>query len=269
MERSSELKNINTKRRQIKKISIADQVYHALEEDIQNGVWGKGEKLPSEGDIAASLNVNRLTVRLALQKLNTLGYIETRVGEGSFVIGTSFEENISEFAKYYMDDDIIDDVEEFRELIEFRCVTLAVQNAADEEFDELERCCAEFERCSREFSEIDDEAHYKALLEADFNFHSTICALSHNRLYSYAYNMAKEPICRFLGLIISERDEKLKNVKVVDPETRTDSHRRLLNAMRSRDLVKCKAIFEEIVEYDHPQQAGETGSYYQKASNQD
>lgn len=40
---------------------------------------------PSESDLADLFGVNRLTVRLALQKLNTLGILDTRVGDGTYV----------------------------------------------------------------------------------------------------------------------------------------------------------------------------------------
>jgi len=245
------MKEFYASKKPIKKISMTDQVYHVLEDDIKNHVWEKGDKLPSESEIASLLNVNRLTVRLALQKLNTLGFIETRVGEGSFVVGTSFSDNISEFAKYYMDDNIIDDVQEFRKLLEMRCIELAIVEAKDEEFDALEVYCDDYERCQREFDENDDAAHFEALIQADYNFHSALCRLSHNQLYSYAYSMAKEAICRFLSLIISERDELRKNGQQ-DPDPHEDSHRRLLRAIRSRDIRKCRMTLEDIVDYRLP-----------------
>jgi GntR family transcriptional repressor for pyruvate dehydrogenase complex len=237
--------------RQIKKISMADQVYQVIQSNIADQTWKKGEKIPSESEIASMLGVNRLTVRLALQKLNVLGFLETRVGEGSFVIGTSFSENISEFAKYYMTPDIVDDVEEFRNLLEMRCIELAILNATDEEFNELEACCDEYERSQKEFHENDNEAMFSALLNADYNYHSTLCKLSHNRLYSYAYSMAKEPICRYIALIISERDERRKAKGLSLGTDRVDDHRRLLNALRRRDIRSSRQVFEDIVDYDY------------------
>ena len=220
----------------IKKISMTNQVYQAIHDKIVSGFWKIGDKLPSESELATQLGVNRLTVRLALQKLSTLGFIETRVGEGSFVIASDFLDTISEFAKYYMDDEIIDDVEEFRSSIELRCIELAVVNASDEELDMLERCCEQYEACQANFRDHDDEANFTQLMEADYIFHRTLCELSHNKLYSYAYSMAKEPICRFISIIISERDERKKNSSSTAWQDSIDNHRRLLNALRCRDI---------------------------------
>ena len=75
----------------IKKVSASEQVCEAIQDQISAGVWKVGDKLPSESDLAAKFGVNRLTVRMALQKLNALGIVETRTGSGTFVIEFDFE----------------------------------------------------------------------------------------------------------------------------------------------------------------------------------
>ena len=60
-----------------KKISASEQVFEALQSQISSGVWKVGDRLPSEGELAERYGVNRLTVRVALQKLNALGVVET------------------------------------------------------------------------------------------------------------------------------------------------------------------------------------------------
>ena len=57
----------------IKKVSVVDQVSEALKDNILNHTWEPGDKLPSEGDLADTFGVNRLSVRMALQKLNNAG----------------------------------------------------------------------------------------------------------------------------------------------------------------------------------------------------
>ena len=70
----------------IRKVSASEQVCEAIQAQISSGVWKVGDKLPSESELAAKFGVNRLTVRMALQKLNALGIVETRTGSGTFVI---------------------------------------------------------------------------------------------------------------------------------------------------------------------------------------
>jgi GntR family transcriptional repressor for pyruvate dehydrogenase complex len=62
-------------------LQIADQI----REQIESGVAAPGQQLPSERDLALSLNVSRPTVREALIALEIAGLIEVRVGVGAFV----------------------------------------------------------------------------------------------------------------------------------------------------------------------------------------
>jgi GntR family transcriptional repressor for pyruvate dehydrogenase complex len=62
---------------------IADQIT-AL---IENGEYGRGERLPPERDLARQLGVSRPSVREALIALEVEGYVEVRVGSGVYVSG--------------------------------------------------------------------------------------------------------------------------------------------------------------------------------------
>ena len=67
----------------IRKLSMADQVCDRIRTLLLDGTWPVGTKLPAEAQLADRFGVNRLTVRIALQKFNALGILETRDGEGT------------------------------------------------------------------------------------------------------------------------------------------------------------------------------------------
>ena len=90
-------------RNAISRISVVDQVSEAIKQKVLDEVWKPGDKIPSESELADYFSVNRLSVRMALQKLSTLGLIETRVGEGSFVTDFSLQPYFSEIAALYSD----------------------------------------------------------------------------------------------------------------------------------------------------------------------
>ena len=69
----------------ISRASIGDQVYQQMKDQIVNGEWKAGDRLPSENELAEQFGVSRVTVRGALQKLAALGLIETKLGDGSYV----------------------------------------------------------------------------------------------------------------------------------------------------------------------------------------
>ena len=64
-----------------------EQIAERLADDIRAGVLAPGERLPSERDLARTLEVSRASVREALASLQLQGVVETRHGAGTFVVG--------------------------------------------------------------------------------------------------------------------------------------------------------------------------------------
>ncbi len=62
-----------------------DAVAEQLRSEILSGAWPPGQRLPSEREMAERLGVNRGSVREALRKLEQLGLVSTRRGEGTTV----------------------------------------------------------------------------------------------------------------------------------------------------------------------------------------
>jgi GntR family transcriptional regulator len=66
-------------------IPLHHQVFLVLQDRIAERRYAPGEALPSEEDLAKLFGVSRVTIRAALETLNTLGLIERRQGAGTFV----------------------------------------------------------------------------------------------------------------------------------------------------------------------------------------
>ena len=64
-----------------------EQIAERLADYIRSGVLAPGERLPSERDLARTLEVSRASVREALASLALQGVVETRHGAGTFVVG--------------------------------------------------------------------------------------------------------------------------------------------------------------------------------------
>lgn len=69
----------------IDKATVADRLVDSLRKEILFGRIAIGQRLPAERDLAASLRVNRLTLRAALARLQALGLIVVRHGTGTVV----------------------------------------------------------------------------------------------------------------------------------------------------------------------------------------
>src|SRR4051794_5442665 len=57
-----------------------EQIAERLAADIRSGLLAPGERLPSERDLARSLEVSRASVREAIGALQVQGVVETRPG---------------------------------------------------------------------------------------------------------------------------------------------------------------------------------------------
>ncbi len=67
---------------------IYRQIKQAIRQRITSGEWVAGQKLPSENDLVAALDVSRMTINRALRELTQEGLIKRVHGLGSFVAET-------------------------------------------------------------------------------------------------------------------------------------------------------------------------------------
>jgi GntR family transcriptional repressor for pyruvate dehydrogenase complex len=63
----------------------SDRIAAELRDDILRGRYRPGQRLPAERELASRLSVNRGSVREALKKLEQLGLVEIRRGDGALV----------------------------------------------------------------------------------------------------------------------------------------------------------------------------------------
>ena len=138
------------------KPSATEQVYEALRGRISSGEWRPGERLPSESELAASFGVNRLTVRMALQKLAALGVTATRTGSGTYVLDFDLDGCLRAVSGFALRGLERKHLTEFRNHMEIECARLACERAAPEELDELARLAAEHRRAW-----LDDSAEHE------------------------------------------------------------------------------------------------------------
>jgi len=76
------------------------QVARKLEEEIKNGKYEVGDKLPPEKDLEKNLNVSRTTVRKALDTLLQKGLIERKRGVGTIVVEPKVQECLPQLQSF-------------------------------------------------------------------------------------------------------------------------------------------------------------------------
>ena len=138
-----------------KTVSLADQVFERLENDIIQGVYPRGEVL-TELKLVEKLGVSRTPIREALRRLETERLIAD-AGKGSIVLGIT-------------EDDILD-IMNIRQQIEGLATYFATVNMTAEGRDELSHIV-----------DLQEFYYNKGDLEhlrmVDDEFHDAICRLS-------------------------------------------------------------------------------------------
>ncbi|MDD3164912.1 MAG: GntR family transcriptional regulator [Oscillospiraceae bacterium] len=235
--------------KKIEKVTAGEQVYQSLRENIVANHWKAEDKLPPETELAALYGVNRLTVRMALQRLNALGLVETRVGDGTYVKKFEFADYIDAAQDLYSDPALMEDVCEFRKLIEVECARLAMARATPAEFAALEEICAEYEREKRRMTPPVSDEQVRKLASCDYRFHAQICQMSHNTLYNYCFAMARSTIESYVNLTLRKRITgwEEKSVPLIEGDFR---HRAILEAMQRRDFAQCKKLYDDMIDYN-------------------
>lgn len=235
----------------ISKQSAVDLVLEQMKSLIKNGVWEVGHRIPSESELADMFAVNRLTVRLALQKLNIFGLVQTRVGEGTFVTEFSFIGYIRQVSEFY-EQDVFDDIADFREAVELHCCALAMKRATKKELAELNKLLIEHERIQKQLDDdlSDDnftEEIYLEIVDVDLRFHEYICIMAKNSLLKASFEMARDATYQHLLMIVrkrlSQRREKIRQGNVI----RRDIHRDIYESIVNNDFEKCRRAYLDMV----------------------
>lgn len=159
-----------------------EQVEKQLREAIVSSTFRRGERLPSEAQLAKEFHVSRSTVREALRALVTEGLISKQPG----ATGGSFVETVDHESLAGLLSDSMDrilklgrvtyrEVATVREMLEIPAARMAASGRTEKHVADLNRLL-EGERAA----EVQDPQ----VTELDIGFHSLIAAASGNRILS-------------------------------------------------------------------------------------
>lgn len=141
--------------REFRTMSLADQVFDKLENDIIQGVYRRGEIL-TELKLVEQLGVSRTPIREALRRLEMERLIEES-GKGSVVLGITQEDLI--------------DIMNIRQQVEGLATKYATQRMTPEKLKELEHVVSlQDYYCTNE--------DWEHLHQLDDSFHKLLCSFS-------------------------------------------------------------------------------------------
>jgi DNA-binding FadR family transcriptional regulator len=202
-------------------------VVERLQQEIEGGVYGVGDRLPSERELAERLAVSRPVVREAIMVLQNRGLVRSRHGAGVFVQarnqGTGAFGVHAEAGPF--------EVIETRRLLEGEIAALAAQSITEAQLAELEAILprigdTSLDNASREQA---DRAFHIAVARATGN--EVLVDLVGN-LWDMRYRSA---LCEYY----------FRRAREAGIQPPMDEHRLVLDALRARDSEGARQVMRD------------------------
>lgn len=212
----------------LKKTRLYEEIVKQLTELIESGKLQPGDKLPPERQLADELQVSRTAIREALRSMESMGYIESKVGGGTFVKAISLDNVLSPFsAVLCQDKKLIKELLEVRQLLESEIASLASQRATAENIKELQAALDEMKK------DIDKGG---TGLEGDNAFHNALAKSSDNSAMSKILSLCDE-------LLSKSRESTLRIPG--QPIKSLHDHYEIFNAIKNKDSELSKSLMSQ------------------------
>lgn len=184
-------------------VSLADQVFEQLENDILSGKYQKGEIL-TENKLCAEMGVSRTPIREALRRLLQEHIIE-ETGKGSVVIGINERD--------------VDDIFLIRIKLEGLAASLAAKNRTEEELNELKETL----ELQEFYLTKQDANHIKAM---DNRFHETLYKITGSMTFYDTLVPLHKKIQKYRRAAVESKSRASVSV---------EEHRRIFEAIRDKN----------------------------------
>ena len=180
----------------VEKQRVAEEIAEQLRALILTGQYPPGSKLPPERELSKRLRVNRASLREALKKLEHLGLVRIRQGDGTRV-QNFMETGGIELVQHLLPlgggkPELIRDLLEFRRIIGRELVRLAAHRGKDRDGIAKLRAVAD---------KADQASGAAELFDLDFEFYVAIAAMCGNQVMLLLINTVRDGVKNFMPLL--------------------------------------------------------------------
>jgi len=216
----------------VEKQRVAEEIAEQLRALILNGQYPPGSKLPPERELSKRLRVNRASLREALKKLEHLGLVRIRQGDGTRV-QNFMETGGIELVQHLLPlaggkPELIRDLLEFRRIFGREISRLAAARASNDR-DGIAKLKALADRADTVSGALE-------LFDLDFDFYVAIAQLCGNQVMLLLINTVRDGVRGFMPL--------LANLAGPGDVVRKH-HRELIAALEKGDIATAGRVADE------------------------
>ncbi len=202
----------------VEKRRAYEDIVRQIRDLIEKGRLKKGDQLPTERELTETFKVSRATVREAIRTLESMRLVESRQGDGTYVLASSEEALVQPLAATLLHEkDDLADIFFIRKIIEPVIAQLAAEHATREEIKELEDILKNQEK---------DLSGGINIVKTDSAFHNSLAGMAKNRVM-------ERLLLAIVDLLAKTREGYLQNEERAHGSLR--GHKEILSAVRSGD----------------------------------
>ncbi len=208
---------------------LHEEIALMIQKKILRGDIAPGEKMPTERELAETLDVNRSTIREALRKLEIQDLVEIRHGDGVYVQNYLQSGNL-ELIKtmIYLNDsidrEILQDLFNVRRIVSPEIACQAASNRSDEDLDRIAEVIAE----------------NAPIMERDIAINHAIALASGSIIYTIILNFFSK-LFRDLGPLYYNTPE--------NAAASERYHQEVFTAIKNQDAALARSLTEEVMVY--------------------
>jgi GntR family transcriptional repressor for pyruvate dehydrogenase complex len=213
-----------SKLKPVSRVTLGEQVAAQIAEQISEGRWKPGDRLPPESQLCAALSIGRSTLREALKSLAYVGLVQMRPGEGTYVLDNTrlLLDRIRTRGNLKTEQEL-DHVSETRLILETELAAMAAERMEPGDMQELEDLLAAMKRSLQ-----GDGVDYASL---DVDFHLAIAKGSKNQLLYELLVAIRNVLQEFIA-----KSQELPGIK----DNAHADHVKIFAALRTRNPEKAR-----------------------------
>jgi DNA-binding FadR family transcriptional regulator len=202
----------------------SEQVRKQIQDAIEEGRFGPGERLPAERDLAETMGVSRVSVREAMKSLEALGMIVIKHGSGCFVAKAPMERFTDSFSTW------LDTHRD--EVLELLNVRGALDQFAAGSAAERGAAVTKLRESNRAFRAAGKRANIKEIVECDEQFHKRIAEASGSELLASLLAELHALLAPSRYIVLTPQAQ---------PERSASEHDAIIDAIAARDPEAARA----------------------------